>query len=104
MKKWLFLWIAFATVGCSNDDGIDLPDNPNPNPDADVVVQDFMWQAMNLWYFWQADVPNLADDAFTTDEEYTHFSLRKATPPIFSRISCGFQEIASAFTVTTIRI
>lgn len=83
MKKWLFLWIAFATVGCSNDDGIDLPDNPNPNPDADVVVQDFMWQAMNLWYFWQADVPNLADDAFTTDEEYTAFLASESDPADF---------------------
>ena len=103
MKKWLFIWIAFAVAGCSNDDGVGLPDNPNPNPDADVVVQNFMWQAMNLWYFWQADVPELADDAFPTDEEYTNFLASRAIRVLFLTTGCDFQNTASAFTAMIIQ-
>jgi C-terminal processing protease CtpA/Prc len=97
MKKWLFIWIAFAIAGCSNDDGIDLPDTPNPDPDADVVVQDFMWKAMNLWYFWQADVPNLADDAFTTSEEYTSFLASESDPGAFFNNRLRFSEDRFSF-------
>jgi C-terminal processing protease CtpA/Prc len=97
MKKWLFIWIAFAIAGCSNDDGIDLPNTPNPDPDADVVVQDFMWKAMNLWYFWQADVPNLADDAFTTDEEYTSFLASESDPGAFFNNRLRFSEDRFSF-------
>ena len=97
MKKWLFIWIAFAVAGCSNDDGIDLPNTPNPDPDADVVVQDFMWKAMNLWYFWQADVPNLADDAFTTDEEYTTFLASESDPGAFFDNRLRFSEDRFSF-------
>ena len=32
-----------------------------------------MWQASNYWYFWQEDVPNLADDRFANNEEYNAF-------------------------------
>ncbi|MGA9239920.1 S41 family peptidase [Robiginitalea sp.] len=97
MKKWLFIWIAFAVAGCSNDDGVGLPDNPNPNPDADVVVQNFMWQAMNLWYFWQADVPELADDAFPTDEEYTNFLASESDPGAFFDNRLRFSEDRFSF-------
>ena len=97
MKKWRFIWIAFAIAGCSHDDGIDLPDTPNPDPDADVVVQDFMWKAMTLWYFWQADVPNLADDAFTSDEVYTSFLASESDPGAFFDNRLRFSEDRFSF-------
>ncbi|MEM7717238.1 MAG: S41 family peptidase, partial [Cyanobacteria bacterium P01_A01_bin.68] len=55
----------------------DLPTN--------IVVQNFMWQSMNEWYFWQASVPNLADDAFANDEEYTEFLESEPNPEDFLR-------------------
>ncbi len=81
MKKYislvlgLFLFIA----SCSDDDGLENPNPNNPNPtSANVVVQNFMWQSMNLWYFFQETAPNLADDRFATNEEFTAFL--EATP------------------------
>jgi C-terminal processing protease CtpA/Prc len=98
MKKWLYAVLAFGILACSNDDdGVDLPDNPNPIPDANVVVQDFMWQAMNLWYFWQENVPNLADDRFLTDEEYTEFLASDSDPAAFFENRLRFSEDRFSF-------
>ncbi|WP_318308919.1 S41 family peptidase [Flagellimonas crocea] len=76
MKKYSFLFLGFSLLltSCSNDDnGIKPGPTPNPEPTADVTAQDFMWKAMNLWYFWQGDVADLADTRFSTDAEYTAF-------------------------------
>ncbi len=97
MKKWIYVLLALGMVACSNDDGIELPDTPNPDPDADVVVQDFMWKAMNLWYFWQGDVPDLADDAFLTDEEYTAFLASESDPGAFFDNRLRFSEDRFSF-------
>ncbi|MBS9463847.1 carboxyl-terminal protease [Flagellimonas sp. 389] len=81
MKKYflLILGLSLFIIGCSDDDdGITNTDTPDPTPGADVTVQNFMWQAMNLWYFWQGEVPNLADDRFANDAEFTTFL--EATP------------------------
>ncbi|MEL6918764.1 MAG: S41 family peptidase [Bacteroidota bacterium] len=78
MKKYvlLFLGLSLFYVSCSDDDdNVDLPTN--------IVVQNFMWRSMNLWYFWQASVDNLADDAFATDESYTQFLQSQSNPSDF---------------------
>ncbi|GLB51668.1 hypothetical protein NBRC110019_07070 [Neptunitalea chrysea] len=36
-------------------------------------TEDFIWKGMNFWYFWQADVEDLADDRFSSNEEYNDF-------------------------------
>ncbi|KAG1658313.1 Carboxyl-terminal-processing protease [Nymphon striatum] len=60
--------VDLISTSCSkNDDSIKAPGTVNPDPSAGVAVQDFMWKAMNFWYFWQADMPNLADDNFLSD-------------------------------------
>ncbi|WP_411031992.1 S41 family peptidase [Spongiimicrobium sp. 3-5] len=86
MKKFVFLYlgVAFALLSCSSDDdGIRNPGTPNPNPSADVDVQNFMWQAMNLWYFWQEEVADLADGRFANDDEYTQFLEDNTNPEDF---------------------
>ena len=47
---------------CSNDD--------DQVVSQDVEIQDFVWKAMNHWYFWQADVPDLADTKDDNQDEY----------------------------------
>lgn len=75
MNKYflLFLGLSLSFLSCSDDDGIKNGETPDPDPGADVTAQNFMWQAMNLWYFWQADVPDLADERFASNAEYTAF-------------------------------
>lgn len=82
MKKFYALLLGLLLIAsCSKSD--DDPGGPDPDPNADVTVQDFMWKAMNLWYFWQSDVPNLADDRFSTDQEYTNFLAATSDPSDF---------------------
>ena len=78
MKKFLllFMGIISLSISCSKDDdiGVDGPDSTS------VSVQDFMWKAMNIWYFWQSDVADLADDRFSTNEEYNAFLVSESDP------------------------
>ena len=82
MKKFLTLLLAFTLIlGCKKDD--DDLNGPDLNPSGDLTVQDFMWKAMNLWYFWQSDVPDLGDNRFSTDQEYTNFLASTPDPADF---------------------
>ncbi len=79
-KTLLFLFLTLVLASCSEDDDFGF----EPTTD-DVNVQDFMWQAMNFWYFWQQDVPDLADDAFADNQEYTAFLQATPNPDNFIR-------------------
>ncbi len=77
------LGFGLLLSGCNKDDnGVTKPDGPDPNA-ANLDVQDFMYKAMNLWYFWQGEVDILADDAFATDAEYTDFLEANPNPETF---------------------
>ncbi|NHF59377.1 carboxyl-terminal protease [Flavobacteriaceae bacterium TP-CH-4] len=105
MKKFLVLFLASGLLftSCNKDDDGDIPNptNPNPDPAADVTVQDFMWSAMNIWYFWQENVPNLADDRFpnTTEgsEAYTEFLASEPDPAKFFDDKLTFSEDRFSF-------
>ncbi|MFT6369876.1 MAG: carboxyl-terminal processing protease [Maribacter sp.] len=79
--------VFLMVISCSKDDALSIPGTVNPDPNANVEVQDFMWKAMNFWYFWQQDVPNLADDRFINTPEgvvdYTTFLGSEANPADF---------------------
>ncbi|MDO6471960.1 S41 family peptidase [Maribacter sp. 1_MG-2023] len=87
MKKILVLLVAAVAFSCSKDDDLSLPNTVDPDGSADVEVQDFMWKAMNFWYFWQANVDDLADDRFESTEEgraeYTAFLDSEDDPAVF---------------------
>lgn len=80
MKKYLgfipALVLTFAFNACNNSDD-DLPVS-GLEPTEDLDAQDFIWKAMNLWYFWQGEVADLADNRFSSNEEYSSFL--QATP------------------------
>jgi len=84
MKKISYLMLLALVLSCSKDSDLSIPGTVSPSPDAGVEVQDFMWKAMNFWYFWQQDVPNLADDRFVNTPEgvvdYTAFLISEANP------------------------
>ncbi|SHK29911.1 S41 family peptidase [Maribacter aquivivus] len=87
MKKILILLVAAITFSCSKDDDLSLPNTVDPDGSADVEVQDFMWKSMNFWYFWQANIDDLADDRFESTEEgkaeYTAFLDSEENPAAF---------------------
>ncbi|MEM6893352.1 MAG: S41 family peptidase [Bacteroidota bacterium] len=98
MKKFMLsavcLGLLFASCS-SDDDGTQTPiQNTNPNPPtiAEFPNQDFMWQAMNLWYFWQADVNNLADDRFATNADYATYLSQNPDPRTFFFDELTFTE------------
>lgn len=83
--KFILLFVAMGLfmTSCSNDDNIvpevepetEEPETAEPKTAADYPVQNFMWQAMNFFYFWQTDVANLADDKFSDLEDPAYISF-----------------------------
>ena len=69
MKKLLFLFVLLLFIGCKDDqdDVIQVPTTEN------LEVEDFVYKVMNYYYYWQKDIPNLADNKFSNDKEYTTF-------------------------------
>lgn len=88
----LFITAGLLLGGCKSDDNLGNPNIPTPDPSAGVVVQDFMYRAMNSWYFWQGEVPDLADDRFATTEDYTAFLASEPDPGKFFDDKLTFAE------------
>lgn len=102
MKNIIYLFAFLLFISCNkNDDGIQAPGTVEPLPNSGVDVQDFMWKAMNFWYFWQSDVQNLADDKFPISEEgskiYTEFLLSESNPEDFFNNKLRFSEDRFSF-------
>ena len=76
MKKFqiysLFLLLTVVPNGCS-----DMDDNAVPST---LEVKDFVWKGMNLYYLWQTDVTDLADDRFANQTELNNFLTTFANP------------------------
>ncbi|WP_149276095.1 S41 family peptidase [Pareuzebyella sediminis] len=97
-----FILSLLFLISCSKDDDVfTIPDTVDPDPSANAQVQDFMWKAMNFWYFWQADVDNLADDRFpNTDagsKAYTEFLTLESDPGAFFDNQLLFSEDRFSF-------
>ncbi len=93
--------VLFIVFSCTTDDDLYLTDTVQPDPDAGVNVQDFMWKAMNFWYFWQADVENLADNRFPNTPKgsiaYTEFLTSETDPGKFFDNKLLFSEDRFSF-------
>ncbi|WP_150451940.1 S41 family peptidase [Arenibacter lacus] len=105
MKKYLsvvVLGISLLFIQCSKDDEV-VPVQEDPIIDTeakdtvDVTVQNFMWQTMNLYYFWQSDVPNLGDDRFKTEAAYLEFLKSEQDPGKFFDEKLLFSEDRFSF-------
>ena len=71
----IYLFNGDSTSEESNE-GIDLDD---PLYEA----SDFVWRAMNFWYFWQEDVDLLADSQATDRKEYKKLIEENSDPRAF---------------------
>ncbi|MGB5497388.1 MAG: carboxyl-terminal protease, partial [Maribacter sp.] len=97
MKKVIGILSLLLILSCGKDKDLSIPNTINPDPNAGVDVQDFMWKAMNFWYFWQADVSDLADDRFVDSVDYTEFLASETDPGIFFDNKLLFTEDRFSF-------
>ncbi len=65
----LLLFFLFLT-SCEDSSSDDNGNNPTP---ADVEIQNYMWRAMNAYYYWQENVAVLSDSRFSTTTELNEF-------------------------------
>lgn len=89
MKKYLLfvLGLCLLVSNCKKNDD-DVPGtqitNPPPQEPQPVVlaneINDFVWSAMNSWYFWQDEVLALGDDRFADQDAYYTFLNQFQTP------------------------
>jgi len=68
----LLLLSIIVFQSCENYDEYKIPN--------DLKVQDFVWKGLNLYYLWQADVPNLADNRFTGQNDLNTFLYGYSNP------------------------
>lgn len=61
----VFLLAAFSFQSCQDQDDVSISNN--------LEINDFIWKGMNLYYLWQADVPNLSDNRFANQTELNTF-------------------------------
>lgn len=91
-----FVLLGLILVNCKKNDD-DLIVGPDPLPNSNVDVQNFMWKAMNIWYFWQEEVPVLADTRFTNAENYTTYLKGFSNPEQFYRNQLLFSQDRFSF-------
>ena len=66
MKKLLlFILIPFLFLACETIDDNEVPFN--------LQTKDFVWKGMNLYYLWQSEVTNLADNRFANQSQLNTF-------------------------------
>lgn len=110
MKKTLFLLLLTVStllVSCfkDNDDSI--------QPASAVEIQEFIWRGLNFFYLYKADTPELADDAFATNDEFiaflntfsspeSFFDFLKSPQDRFSLLVSDFNELENALAGITI--
>ncbi len=92
MKKIAYLSFAFLLLtGCSKSDEI-IPDKiVDETKDTKVTlnnpINDFVWKAMNSWYNWQGEVPNLADSKDdNTNDYYTYLNSYNTPEELFKSL------------------
>ncbi len=101
MKKIFLslLCLGFVVISCNKNDDepiieeevIVVPEEEVPVV-VDIEVQNFFWQTLNLYYFWQGDVPDLADDRFDTQAGYEEFLTANPEPVDFLENKLLFSE------------
>jgi C-terminal processing protease CtpA/Prc len=63
----ILLLLSVSLVSCFED----LDDNPREA--SPLEIQQFIWRGLNFFYLYKAENPNLADDAFSSDQEKDDF-------------------------------
>ncbi|APQ15873.1 S41 family peptidase [Maribacter hydrothermalis] len=101
MKKIFLslLFIGAMVISCNKNDDDPIIDEEvietleEVTPDeVDIEVQNFFWQTLNTYYFWQGDVPDLSDDKFDTQTAYEQYLTDNPIPIDFLENKLLFSE------------
>lgn len=67
LSKFSILLVLLFSIfqSCEDFDDVSTP--------SDIKVNDFIWKGLNLYYLWQADVPNLSDSKFKNQKDLNSF-------------------------------
>ena len=93
MKYFKYFVVLFLlgsiTTGC-------FEDNDDVIPVASAAeIKDFIWKGMNTFYLYKADVPDLANNRFSSEEEYNNFLNSFDTPEaIFDALQSSVDEFS----------
>ena len=98
--------ISILIISCSKDasdkleDTIDIVDQER---ELKIEINDFIWEGLNYWYYWQENVPDLSDtkvnnatsyEAFLDKDEPTDFfNSLKHPDDRFSWIQDDYEEL-----------
>jgi C-terminal processing protease CtpA/Prc len=66
-KLLLYVLLLFTLISCKDED-----DNIAPR-ENDFEIEDFIWEGLNTFYYWQNTVPDLADIRFNSQKSYASF-------------------------------
>ncbi|PTM06515.1 MAG: carboxyl-terminal protease [Bacteroidetes bacterium] len=83
LKRISYLLLVAITIlfnSCTSD-----PVNPEIDEVSleDIEIQNFMWRSMNLWYYWQSRVPDLADSKIENTSDYLDYLNNNPDPQNF---------------------
>lgn len=81
--KTLSLSVLIAMYSCSNKEEVqDMVEQEEETfvATTDDEINTFIWRGLNTYYLWQEDVPNLADDRFTSIQELQTYFRRFDNP------------------------
>jgi C-terminal processing protease CtpA/Prc len=51
--------------------------------EGELQISDFVWEGLNTYYYWQEDVPNLADSKTSDEKAYAQFISENTEPEAF---------------------
>ena len=77
----LFFLLVFAFQSCQKDDVAE--ETVVAVPEKNTEVQRFIWKAMNSYYLWQDNVPDLSDSRFNGETGLNNFLKTAGTPEDF---------------------
>jgi C-terminal processing protease CtpA/Prc len=72
------LIVVLVFTACSKD-----PDSDSKEATTPDEINNFVWKAMNSWYYWQSNVPDLSDSKITSTTAYNNFINGKTPDALF---------------------
>ena len=82
LKLFVFVSLSVLFLNSCQDDRDDNITNINELANQENI-KDYIWKAMNAFYVYKSDSPNLADDRFENTPEYRDFLNSMELPPEF---------------------